>query len=107
MYQIQTNASGSRQMFITEQHLETIRRYTLLRDLIDSHGIITESVLDKLKLNVRSLIEAEEDNADLLALCSEVLFHDNMKAFGLHQLVTLYINWVQTRDELDSQIETD
>lgn len=105
MFQIQTNTSGSRHMTITEQQLATIEKYVLFRDLIDSHGIVTESVLDKLKLNVRSIIEAGDECADLIALCQDVLFHDNMKAFGLHQLITLYINWEQTRDELEGTAE--
>ncbi len=103
MFQIQTNSSGSRHLTITEQQLATIEKYALFRDLIDSHGIINESVLDKLKLNVRSLMESDTECTDLLDLCREVLFHDNMKAFGLQQLVTLYVNWIQTQRELEIQ----
>ncbi|MCM1107672.1 MAG: hypothetical protein NC388_01320 [Clostridium sp.] len=103
MYQIQSNASGTRQMWIDEKHLETIRKYALFADLIDSNGIITETVLDKLKLNVQSLMQATPDNADLITLCRDVLFHDNMKAFGLHQLITLYLNRLK---ELEETAET-
>ena len=51
MYKIQSNQSGSRSIDITEKHLETIEKYQLFRDLIDSHGFVDEQVLDKLKLN--------------------------------------------------------
>lgn len=94
MSKIQANASGTRTIEVTDAHLRTIDKYTLLKDLIDSNGIVDESVLDKLKLNVRSLLESEtlHDNA-LLDLCLDVIYNNNMKAFGLHQLVLLYIDW--------------
>ena len=65
-------------MTISENHLDTIKKYALLKNLIDSNGIVDETVLDKLKLNVRSMLES----------CPE-----NMKAFGLNQLITLYTKW--------------
>ena len=100
MYKIQSNQSGSRSIDITEKHLETIEKYQLFRDLIDSHGVVDEQVLDKLKLNVRSLLESEtgRDN-DLLDLCLDVIYHANMKSFGLQQLIILFINWKQQKAE--------
>ena len=91
---IQTNSSGTRSIEIQEIHLQTIEKYQLLRDLIDSNGYVDEQVLDKLKLNVRSLLEAQAGlDKDLLDLCLDVIYHPNMKAYGLQQLVLLYINW--------------
>ena len=58
MYKIQANQSGTRSIEVSDQHLETIEKYQLLRNLVDSTGIIDEEVLDKLKLNVRSLLES-------------------------------------------------
>ena len=100
MYKIQSNQSGSRSIDITEKHLETIEKYQLLRDLIDSHGFVDEQVLDKLKFNIRSLLESEStrDN-DLLDLCLDVIYHANMKSFGLQQLIVLFINWKQQKAE--------
>ena len=100
MYKIQSNQSGSRSIDITEKHLETIEKYQLFSDLIDSHGFVDEQVLDKLKLNVRSLLESEtgRDN-DLLDLCLDVIYHANMKSFGLQQLIILFINWKQQKAE--------
>ena len=100
MYKIQSNQSRSRSIDITEKHLETIEKYQLFRDLIDSHGFVDEQVLDKLKLNVRSLLESEtgRDN-DLLDLCLDVIYHANMKSFGLQQLIILFINWKQQKAE--------
>ena len=100
MYKIQSNQSGSRSIDITEKHLETIEKYQLFRDLIDSHGFVDEQVLDKLKLDVRSLLESEtgRDN-DLLDLCLDVIYHANMKSFGLQQLIILFINWKQQKAE--------
>jgi hypothetical protein len=91
---IQANSSGTRSIEIQDTHLETIEKYQLLRDLIDSNGYVDEQVLDKLKLNVRSLLETQAGlDKDLLDLCLDVIYHPNMKAFGLQQLVLLYINW--------------
>lgn len=88
---IQTNIKGSRSLEITEQHLETLQRFSLLSDLLDSNGIVDDNVLQKLRLNARALLEHTNGDPDLLALCQEVLFHDNMKAYGLHQLILLYL----------------
>jgi hypothetical protein len=91
---IQANASGTRSIEVSEQHLTTIDRYQLLRDLIDSNGYVDEAVVDKLRLNVRSLLEGEAGkDKSLLDLCLDVVYHPNMKAYGLHQLLLLYINW--------------
>lgn len=94
MYKIQTNVSGTRNMDISEDHLATIDNYQLFRDLIDSNGFIDEQVLEKLKFNVRSLLESQESSDKrLLNLCFDVIYHPYMKAFGLQQLILLYINW--------------
>ena len=91
---IQTNSTGTRSIDITDDHLQTIEKYQLFRDLIDSNGYVDEQVLEKLRLNIRSLLsgDAGKDKA-LLDLCLDVIYHPNMKAFGLQQLVLLYINW--------------
>lgn len=104
MYKIQANVSGTRTIEVSDKHLETISRYSLLKDLIDSNGIIDEQVLDKLKMNVRSMLESEtvKDN-DLIDLCLDVIYHSNMKAFGLHKLILLYVQWMQ--DKLDNAQE--
>ena len=82
MYSIQTNASGTRSMEISAENLQTIQKYSLFQHLIDSNGIVDETVLDKLKLNIRSLIASAECNCtDLLDLCIDVIYHNNMKAF--------------------------
>ena len=70
MFKIQANPSGTRSIEVSEEHLQTIERYQLLRDLIDSNGIIDETVLDKLRLNIRSILESEvETDKALLDLC--------------------------------------
>ncbi len=94
MYKIQSNASGTRSIDISDEHLQTIADYQLFRDLIDSNGYVDEAVLDKLKLNIRSLLASDAGkDKRLLDLCLDVIYHANMKAFGLQQLVVLYINW--------------
>ena len=91
---IQTTSSGTRSIEIADQHLQTIEKYQLFRDLIDSNGYVDEQVLDKLKLNIRSLLEGDAGkDKDLLDLCLDVIYHPNMKAYGLQQLVLLFINW--------------
>lgn len=104
MYTIQTNASGTRSMEISEENLQTIQNFTLFQHLIDSNGIVDESVLDKLKLNIRSLIASAEGNCkELLDLCIDVIYHNNMKAFGLHQLILLYIRWEKENQEIKEE----
>ena len=100
MYKIQSNQPGTRSIDISEKHLETIEKYQLFRGLIDSNGFVDEQVLDKLKLNIRAMLETEtlKDNA-LLDLCLDVIYHQNMKAFGLQQLVLLYIKWLDDKQE--------
>lgn len=105
MYTILCNMKGSRKLTIEEAHLNTIERYDLFSDLIDSNGIIEESVLEKLRLNVRSLLDPSGPSKgcpdpQLIDLCERVLFHNDMKAFGLHQLILLYIDW--EKDKLDA-----
>lgn len=105
MYKIQANPTGTRSIEVSEEHLQTIRKYALLKNIIDSTGIIDETVLDKLKFTLRALLESEagKDKA-LLDLCLDVIYHNNMKAFGLHQLTLLYIDWVSKQDQ---QTETE
>ena len=99
MYTIQANPSGTRSMEITEENLVTIEKYSLFQHLIDSNGIVDEAVLEKLKLNIRSLIASqEEDSKDLLDLCIDVFYHNNMKAFGLQQLIKLYLTWLSKQE---------
>ena len=103
---IQANSSGTRSIEVSEDHMLTIEKYQLFRDLIDSNGYVDEQVLDKLKLNIRSLLsgDAGKDKA-LLDLCLDVIYHPNMKAFGLQQLVLLYINWKnQANKDLGSTV---
>lgn len=110
MYTIQLNEKGTRHLDITEENLRTIQKYSLFRDLVDSHGYVTESVLDKLKLTIRSLIAHQtEDTKDLLDLCIDVIYNDSMKAFGLHNLIMLYAEWNEqhsaaTEGDLPSEV---
>lgn len=100
MAKIQANPSGTRSIEVSEAHLETLGRYQLLRDLVDSHGFVDEDVLDKLKMNIRSLLESEAGHdKELLDLCLDVVYNPNMKAFGLQQLYQLYLKWQQKHTE--------
>ncbi len=100
MPKIQANPSGSREIEVSDEHLHTIEDYQLFRDLIDSNGYIDEAVLDKLKLNIRSMLESDAGkDKRLLDLCLDVVYHPNMKAFGLQQLVLFYINWKNSAND--------
>ena len=104
MYTIQANPSGTRSLEISEENLVTIEKYGLFRHLIDSNGIVDETVLDKLKLNIHSLIASqEEDSKDLLDLCIDVIYHNNMKAFGLQQLIKLYLQWLPQQETVEEE----
>ena len=91
---------------MSEEHLETLEKYQLLRNLVDSNGIVDEAILDKLKLNVRSLLESDETSQrDLLDLCLDVIYNSNMKAFGLTNLVRLFVEWKDTKTGDDKAAE--
>ncbi len=84
---------GSRTMAISEENLETIEKYALFSDLLDSNGIVDAGTLEKLQLNVRALLEHTNGAPELVTLAHDVVFHENMKALGLHQLILLYLEW--------------
>lgn len=107
MYKIQANTSGSRHIEITDEHLETIRRYALLKNLIDSNGIIDELTVEKLKLNCRGILESQQEvDRQLMDLCLDVVYNSNMKAIGLHNLTLLYVDWEKNQAAAKSE-ETD
>jgi hypothetical protein len=98
MYKIQANQKGTRTIEVSPQHLATIEKYSLLSNLVDSNGIIDEDILLKLKLNIRSMLETEVGaDKELLNLCLDIIYHPNMKALGLQNLVSLYNDWQKTR----------
>ena len=106
MYKIQSNPSGTRSIEISEAHLQTIKKHQLFRGLIDSNGFVDEQVLEKLKLNIRAMLETETlKDKDLLDLCLDVIYHPNMKAFGLQQLILLYIKGVDQNEESNTEEE--
>lgn len=99
MNKIQANRSGSRWIEVSDENLFTIRKYSLFLSLIDSNGIVTEQSLDKLKLNVRSLLTSAATDKALLDLCIDVIYHKDMKAFGLDKLIQLYDSWAKANPE--------
>ncbi len=104
MYKIQANQSGTRNIEISDTHLETIEKYSLLNNLIDSNGIIDENVLDKLKLNCRSILENQEEvDRQLMDLCLDVIYNNNMKSFGLQNLISLFIEWKEKRKAISTE----
>ena len=105
MYTIQANPTGTRKIEVTEKDLQTIKRYTLFQHLIDSNGIVDEMILEKLQLNVRALLERTNGAPELVNLAQDVVFHENMKALGLHQLILLYLDW--QKDKIAANVPTE
>ena len=100
MNTIQANSRNTRFIEVSDNHLATIKKYKLFNQLANSHGLITEEILEKLRLTIRSLIASQEENSkDLLDLCIDVIYHKDMKAFGLNQLFLLYNEKTKTQDE--------
>lgn len=91
---INANASGTRTIEINEENLHTIRKYALFERISNSIGIVDEESLEKLRYTVRSLIISQGDDTDALVGLCWVLFDDNMKAFGLNNLIACYNNWL-------------
>lgn len=95
---INANASGTRTIEVTEVQLQIIRRYSLLDRIANSVGIIDEDSLNKLRLTVRSLIASQTmASKELLELCM-VLYHEDMKALGLNNLIRCYNEWLKTEE---------
>lgn len=102
-HKIQANASGTRSIEVSDTHLQTLRRYQLLDQLVGSNGVIDETVVEKLKLTVRSLLGGAfgHDKA-LLDLCLDVIYNKHMKAIGLTHLLELYNEWKEQADKAES-----
>ena len=105
MYRIICNMKGSRTMAITDEHLETIDKYYLFNNLLDSNGIVDEMILEKLQLNLRALLERTGGEEELVNLAKDVVFHENMKALALHQLILLYLDW--QKDKIAANVPTE
>ena len=102
MNKIQANASGTRSIEVSDKHLQTLKKYSLLKNLIDSNGIIDEDVLDKLKFYCRSILESQPTvDKELMDLCLDVIYNNNMKAIGLQNLVLLYVDWESKQAEIE------
>lgn len=100
---INANASGTRTIEITEVQLQIIKRYSLLDRIANSAGIIDEDSLNKLRLTVRSLIASQTmASKELLELCL-VLYHEDMKALGLNNLIKCYNEWLATQESEKSE----
>jgi len=98
MYKIQLNATGTHHLEVEDCYFETIAKYKLFKSLIDSNGYVDEGVLDKLKLNIRSIISNNTDCTDLLDLCIDIIYHNKMKSYGLHQLILAYVDWTHKQE---------
>ncbi|MBO6189267.1 MAG: hypothetical protein J6N92_00415 [Alloprevotella sp.] len=91
MHTIQLNPRGTRLLDVTDENLQTLRRYRLLDNLRTSAGTIDETTLEKLRRTLRALIASQPDDVQaLLDVCVDVVYHRDMKAFGLEQLIQLY-----------------
>ena len=93
---INANASGTRTIEVTEEQLQIIKKYSLLDRIANSTGVIDEESLNKLRLTVRSLIASQTmASKELLDICP-ILYHEDMKALGLKNLIKCYTEWVAT-----------
>lgn len=98
IYKIYLNEKNTHSLEITEENMLTIQKYGLFDDLVDSNGYVDETILDKLKFNIRSLLANSEGNSkDLLDLCIDIIYHDKMKSYGLSQLLQAYEKWVDVQ----------
>ena len=91
---INANASGTRTIEVTEEQLQIIRKYSLFDRIANSTGVIDEESLTKLRLTVRSLIASQTmASKELLDICP-ILYHEDMKALGLKNLIKCYTEWM-------------
>ena len=100
---INANASGTRTIEVTEVQLQIIKRYSLLDRIANSAGVIDEDSLNKLRLTVRSLIASQTmASKELLELCL-LLYHEDMKALGLNNLIKCYNEWLVSQENEKSE----
>ena len=104
---INANTSGTRTIEVTEQQLQIIKKYSLLDRIANSTGVIDEESLNKLRLTVRSLIASQTmASKELLDICP-ILYHEDMKALGLKNLIKCYSEWMASNEpaETDDEVE--
>ena len=101
MYKIQTNASGTRYIEVSEENLITIDKYSLFKGLIPSNGMVDDTTLEQLKHNVKSYILNNDNCKDIIDLCFNVIYHDNMKVYGLKELIMLYVGWRDSQEQAE------
>ena len=103
---INANASGTRTIEVTEEQLQIIRKYSLLDRIANSTGVIDEESLNKLRLTVRSLIASQTmASNELLEICP-ILYHEDMKALGLRNLMKCYTEWIAGCEAAETAAET-
>ena len=105
---INANTSGTRTIEVTEPQLQIIKKYSLLDRIANSTGVIDEESLNKLRLTVRSLIASQTmASNELLDICP-ILYHEDMKALGLKNLIKCYSEWIASNEpaETDDEAET-
>ena len=96
------NASGTRTIEVTEEQLLIIKKYSLLDRIANSTGVIDEESLNKLRLTVRSLIASQTmASKELLDICP-ILYHEDMKALGLKNLIKCYTEWMANCDKAET-----
>ena len=100
---INANASGTRTIEVTEEQLQIIRKYSLFDRIANSTGVIDEESLNKLRLTVRSLIASQTmASKELIDICP-ILYHEDMKALGLNNLVKCYNEWLVSQESEKSE----
>ena len=103
---INANASGTRTIEVTEEQLQIIKKYSLLDRIANSTGVIDEESLNKLRLTVRSLIASQTmASKELLDICP-ILYHEDMKALGLKNLIKCYSEWMAGCEAAEEATET-
>ena len=103
---INANASGTRTIEVTEEQLQIIKKYSLLDRIANSTGVIDEESLNKLRLTVRSLIASQTmASKELLDICP-ILYHEDMKALGLKNLIKCYGEWIASCEAAEEATET-
>ena len=103
---INANASGTRTIEVTEEQLQIIKKYSLLDRIANSTGVIDEESLNKLRLTVRSLIASQTmASKELLDICP-ILYHEDMKALGLKNLMKCYSEWITSCEAEEEAEET-
>ncbi len=94
MYKIQANQSGTRSIEVSDQHLRDYRKVSVTSQPRRQQRHYRRGSARQTETQCAFTPRSSDiKDKELLDLCLDVIYNQNMKALGLHNLVLLYVDW--------------